>query len=117
MARPSRSVERRRFLKMPPPAPRRSSARPRSLMANRARISGKPACGRVHDRGVAGARVAAVARNAQSFIRYVRRPAGQMPAYTDKVLSDQELTDFFAFLRSLPAAKAAGDIPLLRSLK
>ena len=67
--------------------------------------------------GVAGARVAVVARNAQSFIRYVRRPSGQMPAYTDKILSDQELTDIFAFLRSLPPAKPASDIPLLRSLK
>ena len=67
--------------------------------------------------GVSGARVAAIARNAQSFIRYVRRPNGQMPAFTEKILSDQELTDIFAFVRSLPAAKAASDIPLLRSMK
>jgi mono/diheme cytochrome c family protein len=67
--------------------------------------------------GVAGARIAAVARNAQSFIRYVRRPNGQMPAFTEKILSDQELTDIFAFVRSLPVAKAPSDIPLLRSMK
>jgi mono/diheme cytochrome c family protein len=66
---------------------------------------------------VAGARVAVVARNAQSFIRYVRRPAGQMPAYTEKILSDQDLTDIFTFLRSLPPAKSPNDIPLLKLMK
>ena len=67
--------------------------------------------------GGAGARIALVSRNAQSFIRYVRQPSGQMPAYTAKILSDQELTDIFAYVRSLPAAKAPGDIPLLANIK
>ena len=40
-----------------------------------------------------------------------------MPAYKDKVISDQELTDIWAFLQSLPKAKAAKDIPLLNQLK
>jgi mono/diheme cytochrome c family protein len=67
--------------------------------------------------GVAGARVAVVARNLQSFTRYVRQPSGQMPAFTDKILSDQELADIFAYVRSLPAAKPVKDIPLLDQLK
>jgi mono/diheme cytochrome c family protein len=67
--------------------------------------------------GIAGARVAAVGRNAQSFVRYVRRPSGQMPAFTEKILSDQELADIFAYVRSLPSAKPAKDIPLLDQLK
>ena len=67
--------------------------------------------------GVAGARVAAVARNAQGFIRYVRQPSGQMPAYGTKILTDEELTDIFAYLRSLPPAKAVADIPLLTQIK
>jgi mono/diheme cytochrome c family protein len=67
--------------------------------------------------GVAGARLAAVARNPQSFIRYVRQPSGQMPAYSAKILSDQELTDIFAYVRSLPPAKPLNDIPLLVQLK
>ena len=67
--------------------------------------------------GIAGARLAAVARNTQGFIRYVRRPTGQMPAYSEKILSDQDLTDIFAYVRSLPAAKAVSDIPLLNHLK
>jgi mono/diheme cytochrome c family protein len=67
--------------------------------------------------GVAGARVAAVARNAQSFSRYVRQPSGQMPAYSTRILSDQELTDIFAYVRSLPPAKSVNDIPLLTQIK
>ena len=66
---------------------------------------------------IAGARVAVVARNLQGFTRYVRQPSGQMPAYTEKILSDQELADIFAFLRALPAAKPAREIPLLEQLR
>jgi cytochrome c553 len=66
---------------------------------------------------LAGARIASVARNVQSFTRYVRQPSGQMPAYTDKILSDQELADIFAYLRALPAAKPAREIPLLEQLR
>jgi mono/diheme cytochrome c family protein len=64
-----------------------------------------------------GARIAATSLNAQALIRYVRRPAGAMPIYTDKVISDQELTDIHAYLKTLPAAKAVKDIPLLNQLK
>jgi cytochrome c1 len=46
-------------------------------------------------------------------MRYVRKPTGQMPGYTEKILTDQELTDIYAYLKSLPVAKAPKDIPLL----
>jgi mono/diheme cytochrome c family protein len=67
--------------------------------------------------GAAGARIAAIGLNAQGLIRYVRAPGGQMPAYTDKVITDQELTDVWAFLQSLPKAKAPKDIPLLQQFQ
>jgi mono/diheme cytochrome c family protein len=66
--------------------------------------------------GAAGARIAAIALNPQGLIRYVRAPGGQMPAYTDKVISDQELTDIHAYLQTMPKAKPAKDIPLLSAL-
>jgi ubiquinol-cytochrome c reductase cytochrome c subunit len=44
--------------------------------------------------------------------KYVRRPTGQMPPYTTKVLSDMELADIYAFLMSVPAAPATP--PLLK---
>jgi mono/diheme cytochrome c family protein len=67
--------------------------------------------------GAAGARIAAIGLNAQGLIRYVRAPGGQMPAYTDKVITDQELTDVWAYLQIMPKAKPAKDIPLLNALQ
>jgi mono/diheme cytochrome c family protein len=64
-----------------------------------------------------GARIASTALNAQALIRYVRRPSGAMPAYIDKVISDQELTDIWAYLKTLPGPKPVKDIPLLNSIK
>ena len=64
-----------------------------------------------------GPRLAATALNAQALIRYVRRPFGAMPAFTEKVLSEQDLTDIYAYLKAFPAAKAAKDIPLLDQLR
>jgi|SRR5947207_15336868 len=64
-----------------------------------------------------GARIAQTALNIQGMIRYVRQPTGGMPAFTEKILTDQQLTDIYAYLKSLPAAKAAKDIPLLDQIK
>jgi len=66
---------------------------------------------------VAGARIGPPPLNAQGFVRYVRRPPGQMPAFTDKVLTDQDLTDVYAYLKTVPPPKAVKDIPLLNDLK
>lgn len=49
-----------------------------------------------------------------ALIMYVRKPTGQMPPYTDKVISDKELADIYAFLQSLPHPPPAKTIPLLR---
>ena len=48
-----------------------------------------------------------------ALIGYVRKPAGDMPPYTDKVVSDQELADIHAFLASLPQPPPTKSIPLL----
>jgi len=47
------------------------------------------------------------------LLSYVRHPTGQMPPYTEKVVSDQDLTDIFAFLKSMPQPARASSIPLL----
>ena len=48
----------------------------------------------------------------KAFLAYVRHPA-EMPPYTEKVLSDQELTDIYAFLKSVPKSPELKSIPLL----
>lgn len=47
-----------------------------------------------------------------SFVWYVRNPTGQMPPYTEKVASDQDLADIHAFLESLPHPPDAKTVPL-----
>ena len=37
-----------------------------------------------------------------TFTRYIRAPRGQMPPYTEKVVSDSELADMYAFLLARP---------------
>jgi mono/diheme cytochrome c family protein len=39
-----------------------------------------------------------------AFARYVRAPRLQMPPYSEKILSDADLTDLYAFVRSRPKA-------------
>ena len=45
--------------------------------------------------------------------RYVRQPTGQMPPYTSKVVSDQDLADIYAFLGAQPQPPAVKSIPIL----
>ncbi len=66
---------------------------------------------------VAGARIGPPPLSMQGLIRYVRRPAGQMPAFTEKVMSDRELTDVYAYLKTIPPPKPSKDIPLLNDLR
>ena len=49
-----------------------------------------------------------------SLIAYVRKPAGDMPPYSAKQVSDQELTDIHAYLRSVPRPPDVKTIPLLQ---
>ena len=64
-----------------------------------------------------GPRIALVPRSLENFSRYVRRPTGRMSGYSETVLPDPDLADIYAFLRSLPAAKPVGEIPLLEQLR
>ena len=61
-------------------------------------------------------RIARVPRSADNFIRYVRQPA-RMAAYSEQQVSNAQLLDIYAFLRSLPAPKAAKEIPLLEQMR
>ena len=47
------------------------------------------------------------------FVWYVRHPSGQMPPYSAVVLSDQDLSDIYSFLRRRPQPRPVEDIPLL----
>jgi len=63
--------------------------------------------------GAAGARLVPNILPFAALVKYVRTPKGEMPPYTSKVLSDAQLTDIYAFLKSIPKAPDAKDIPML----
>jgi len=48
--------------------------------------------------------------------RFVRTTKGDMPPYTEKVLSNQELADVYAYLRSIPPAPDFRTLPLLNGM-
>jgi mono/diheme cytochrome c family protein len=69
-----------------------------------------------HDgHGGAGARLVPNPIPFTAFSKYVRQPTGEMPPYTSKVVSDQELADIYAFLRSLPQPPSAKSVPILNN--
>jgi mono/diheme cytochrome c family protein len=47
------------------------------------------------------------------FSQYVRKPTGDMPPYTEKVLSAQDMADIYAFVQSRPRPPALSTLPLL----
>jgi len=49
-----------------------------------------------------------------AFSAFVRNPpSGSMPPFRAKVMSDQELADVYAYIKTIPEPKPAKDIPLL----
>jgi ubiquinol-cytochrome c reductase cytochrome c subunit len=70
------------------------------------------ACHGYDGHGGAGARLVPLAMTVTRFNSYVRNPR-RMPPYTDKVLSDAQLADLFAYVKSLPVSPSADQIPLL----
>lgn len=47
------------------------------------------------------------------FTTYVRNPSGEMPPFSERVLSARELEDIYAFLQARPQPKPVASLPLL----
>ena len=63
--------------------------------------------------GGTGPAIAPTTRSGEDLIKYVRKPRGPMPPYTSKSISDKDLADIAAFLRSVPKDPDPKTIPLL----
>ena|SRR5690348_10404671 len=65
-----------------------------------------------------GARLVPMRMTPAAFTAYVRSPrTRQMPSFSAKVLSDQQLADIHAYVKTLPDSKPAKDIPALAQFK
>lgn len=69
--------------------------------------------GYVGQGGAAGVRIAPPPISMKAVMAYIRQPTGNMPPYTNKVVSDQDVADIYAYLQSIPAPPPVKDIPLL----
>jgi len=69
--------------------------------------------------GPAGNRLNPMKMTQQGFIALVRNPGApnRMPPYSAKVISDAQLADIYAYIKTLPDAPAAKDIPLLQQIE
>ncbi len=100
------------------PAPAAPSAPAGNAAAGR-KIYTKVGCNSCHGNEGQGAqptgpRLAPNPSPFAAFSGYVRAPRANMPPYTDKVLTDKDLADIYAFLRAQPpAAKVDSLLPAL----
>lgn len=46
---------------------------------------------------------------------YVRKPSGNMPSFSEKILPTIDLANIYAYLSSIPAGKAYTQIPILNA--
>ena len=93
-----------------------AAVRPTGNAENGKRLYVRNGCFQCHGydgHGGAGAKLAPRPIPAVALIAYVRHPSGSMPIYTNKVMSDEELMDVWAFLKTIPDGRPAKDIPLL----
>ena len=86
---------------------------------NGKRVFNKIGCYECHGREgqgstMTGPRIAPDPVPFEVLSRYLRKPTGEMPPYTAKVVSDQELADIYAFLQSRPHPPTAKATPLLK---
>jgi mono/diheme cytochrome c family protein len=94
-----------------------NEATPAGRAANGATLYKKVGCYQCHadeaQGGLAGPRIGPDPIPFARFAQYVRNPAGEMPPYTDKVVSSQDLADIYAFLQARPRPPAVNAIPQL----
>ena len=64
--------------------------------------------------GAAGPRIAPSPPPLAGFTAFIRRPANQMPLYTERVVSDENLGHIHAYLQSRPTPPPVESIPLLQ---
>lgn len=106
------------FLKTVPPPPQSETA-PAGNAENGRRLFVRDGCYECHGREGQGSLQTRASQIGpppfpfSAFLAYVRHPSGAMPPYTAKVVSDAEMADIYAFLKSVPLPPQPASIPLL----
>jgi mono/diheme cytochrome c family protein len=64
--------------------------------------------------GIAGPKLAPNPLPLEAIKIQLREPASRMPPYSSDVLSDAQVADIYAYLKSIPTSRPASQIPLLK---
>jgi len=65
----------------------------------------------------AGPKLAPAPLPYEAIYRQLRKPRDRMPVYTRATTSDQDVADIYAYLQTIPKAKALADIPQLAGIQ
>ena len=59
-----------------------------------------------------GPRIAPNPISMEGILNYIRKPSGNMPPYTAKIVSNQDVADIYAYLKSIPGPTNIRNVPL-----
>lgn len=95
------------------------SAAPPGDVAQGTRIYAADGCYECHGRAgqgsrATGPRLARTEMSYDAFAQQIRKPSDLMPPYTTVVMSDKDVADVYAFLKSMSAPPNLADIPILQ---
>jgi ubiquinol-cytochrome c reductase cytochrome c subunit len=100
-----------------PAKPAAQAAAPAGKVENGGVLYKKVGCYQCHANeaqgGLSGPRIGPNLIPYARFAQYTRRPTGDMPPYTTKVLSDQEIADIYAWVNARPKPPAVDTLPQL----
>jgi len=101
----------------PAAKPAAQAAAPAGKVENGGVLYKKVGCYQCHSNqaqgGLSGPRIGPNLVPYARFSQYTRHPAGEMPPYTTKVLSDQDLADIYAWVNARPRPPAVDTLPQL----
>jgi mono/diheme cytochrome c family protein len=101
------------------PAPSATASAPKGDATNGKKLFANYGCYQCHGYAAQGAaatgpRLAPRPIAFTAFSRYIRRPTGDMPPYTAKVVTDQDVADIYAFLLAVPQPPPIESVPLVK---
>jgi len=101
----------------PPAKPVAQAAAPAGKVENGGVLYKKTGCYQCHANeaqgGLSGPRIGPGMVPYARFSQYIRKPTGDMPPYTAKVLSDQDIADIYAWVNARPKPPAVDSLPQL----
>ena len=99
------------------PAAQAAAAAPAGKVENGGVLYKKIGCYQCHANeaqgGLSGPRIGPGLVPFARFSQYLRKPTGEMPPYSTKVLSDQEIADIYAWVTARPRPPAVDTLPQL----